>query len=303
MKPAEINLASYKTIAIGNIDGTGGKEVEGLLTQELNNCGRFEVVDRAHTGNILHEQNLNMTDSFDSQSGAKLGKMMGSSALIFGNITRHNYDQKSKTNESTCYNANKQKYTCYTYYIDGIWNLNTQFKVVDTSTGKILATKAIKSDANKSVSEEGKRPSIDWDRDTVFEGLYKKTVDDFMRMIAPYRVIESVTIFEDGSLPDLENGRKFAERGDWNLAVERFKSACNTADSNPEIKPKWRARAHYNLGIALGYSGMDYKQALDELQKAQNFYPGDDECINAIGKINEFQADERKLKEQGASLN
>jgi tetratricopeptide (TPR) repeat protein len=300
MKPAEINLSPYKKIAIGEIGGHGGEEIGSILTQALFDSARYEVLDREHLQTIMKEQNLSLTDSFDSKTSVKVGKMIGSAALIFGKVQRREYNQKDSSSKGTCSGQQKgSQYTCYTNTITGYWNLNVDLKLIDVSTGKILATYTKLYTANRSNSATDARPDINWDVNEIFSGLSKNAVDDFMKKIAPYKVMVQVEIYTDSNLPELEAGLKYAEAGDWNSAIEQFKSACNSADNNPNIKDKIRARAHYDLGIALGYSGVDYNQALSELQKAVSINP-EDAFFKEQGKIKEFKSDDERLKQQGA---
>lgn len=302
VKPAEINLSSYKKIAIGGIEGNGGLEVNSQLTQALFDCGRYEVLDRENLNSIIKEQKLSISDTFDPETSAELGKLIGSAAIIFGNVTRRDYNQSNSYSKGTCTDGKGNKYSCTTYYTKGLWNLNVQLKVIDTSTGKILATKAFQQKEDKSVSATNAQPSIDWDRDSVFDELTGALVNDFMKVIAPYTVCVTVKLYNDSKLPEMKLGIAFAERGDWNSAVEQFKIACQNAHNNPEIKPKLIARAHYNLGIALGYSGIDYDQAINELNEAVKVN-SEDIFFTEIANIKQFKKDDAKLKQQGVSLN
>jgi hypothetical protein len=80
--------------------------------------------------------------------------------------------------------------------------------------------------------------------------------------------------------------------------VELFRQACAAADSSPGIPPRDRARAHYDLGVALGYSGMSYDEAVAEIQKAAAIEP-EDVFYEEIGRIRTFKAEAVK-KDQAA---
>src|SRR5437879_4719251 len=54
MKPAEVNLARYKTVAVAAISGPGGRAFADVLTQALFDSGRFQVVDRQNLERVLN---------------------------------------------------------------------------------------------------------------------------------------------------------------------------------------------------------------------------------------------------------
>ncbi len=296
MKPAAINLSGYKKIAIGDVKGIGGDEISYMLTQALFDSGRFEVLDRENLRSIMKEQEMSIGDEFDPNSSVELGKMIGSAALVFGNVTRRDYNQKTSTTEGTCSDG-KRQWKCSTFTLTGTWNQNASFKVIDTSSGKILATKGLKKSTQRSISKRERHPSPDWTREDGFAVTSKGIIDEFMKVIAPYRIVEEVKLFTNKKLPELKKGIDFAKNEDWNNAIEQFREACNKADKDPEIKDKIRARAHYNLGIALGYSGQDYDEAIKEIENAIKIKP-EDEFYKAIKKIKGFKRDAERLKDQ-----
>lgn len=297
MKPAEINISTYKTVAVGEISGPGGAELNNVLTQALFESNRFEVVDRQHLNKILQEQGLSTSGFADPEYAAKLGKLMGSTALLFGQVTRRDYKQETTSSQATCY-SNNREYACTNYETTGTWAYNVSMKIVDTSTGRIIATKAFAGTDEDSAQDTDRVPTTTWDRDTVFDGLQRNVVADFMKVIAPYSVQVGVTLFTDGDLPELESGVKYAQQGDWRSSIEQFKAACARADASSEMAPKLKARCHYNLGVAYGYSGLDYALADEEIKRAIGIAP-EDSFYQEAAKIRGFMTDTERLKQQG----
>ncbi|BCS95142.1 hypothetical protein DSLASN_07740 [Desulfoluna limicola] len=253
-------------------------------------------MDRSNLDRLLKEQNLSISDVSNPNSSVQLGKVMGSNAFIFGQVYTRKYTLKRSSSKATCRNDGK-KYTCRRYKVKGTWSLKVGFKMVDTSTGKIIATKVIEETKSKSKSKREERPEVTWDKERVFSSLQNNLVDRFMMMIAPYTVYSDVKLFDDDDLPWLETGIKFAENGDWKTAIEMFESAVAEAERNPDIEQKLRARAHYNLGVAYGYSGQ-YNKGIEELKEACKLNP-EDVFFDELKKIKQFQVDEERLKEQG----
>jgi hypothetical protein len=297
LRPAEINLSEYKKIAVGRVRGEGGEEIASLLETTLAGSRRFEVVDRRMLEGIMREQDLSMPDSFDAKSSARLGRKMGSSALVQGRVTRHEYYEDLSKEKTTC-TTNGITHSCMSYTLTGNWYLNAQLSVVDVITGRILVTKTYNRSFQNTSSSTGSRPQTTWDPGEEFTSLSEDIVGEFMKQIAPWGEEVRVYLYAAESLPTLETGIGYAKQGSWPQAIEQFTKACNTADNFPAIQTKDRAYAHYDLGIALGYSGTDYDQAIAEIRKAVELYPEED-FISEIAKIRQFKLDDARLRQQG----
>jgi curli biogenesis system outer membrane secretion channel CsgG len=92
----------YATVQIGvqAIFGANqdiGKGIADLLVDKLVNDGTYSVIERKMLDRIIAEQNMSNSDRFDSSSAAKIGKLLGVSAIIVGSITQFGRDDK-KTN-------------------------------------------------------------------------------------------------------------------------------------------------------------------------------------------------------------
>src|SRR5437868_2968712 len=85
MRPAEINMASYQTVAIGEMRGRGDSRFLGdSLEEALLTSGRFQVLDRQHMNQMMQELRLSASDLADPNKAAKLGKVVTAGALIYG---------------------------------------------------------------------------------------------------------------------------------------------------------------------------------------------------------------------------
>jgi curli biogenesis system outer membrane secretion channel CsgG len=72
-----------------------GKGITDMLVEKLVNGGVFSVIERKALDTILTEQNLSNSDRFDSNSAAKIGRVLGVDAIITGSITQFGRDDKS----------------------------------------------------------------------------------------------------------------------------------------------------------------------------------------------------------------
>ncbi len=72
--------------------GTG---ISDLLVEKLVKGGVFSVIERKALDAVLKEQNFSNSDRFDSNSAAKIGRLLGVDAIITGSITQFGRDDKS----------------------------------------------------------------------------------------------------------------------------------------------------------------------------------------------------------------
>lgn len=71
-----------------------GKGISLLLEQKLVQDGKYRVIDRNAMDKILKEQNFSNSDRVDPTSAAKIGRILGVSAIITGSITQFGRDDK-----------------------------------------------------------------------------------------------------------------------------------------------------------------------------------------------------------------
>jgi hypothetical protein len=188
-------------------------------------------------------------------------------------------------------------YPCTEYLITGTWTGQVQFKIVDTTTGKVVAMKTVARNRQQRVSAIDAIPAVTWDVESVSGDLDQEVVREFMKAIAPHAVWEQVQLFTDSKLPELEVGVNFSRAGQWASAIGQFRAACGRADADPGIPPQLKARARYDLGVALGYSG-SYDEGIRELERAVQIQ-SEETFIREIRRIRVFQSDAEKLRQQG----
>ena len=300
LRPAEINMAKYKQVAVAEVGGNAGRAVADKLNEGLVESGRFTVVDRQNLDRILKEQELNASDMADASNAAKLGKVMGTSALIFGTAEK-NYKEDITKDSGTCTKVDGKtttKYKCTTYTRVGKATLKGTLKVVDVETGQILKTKTLPCEKSVSTSKtDGDPDKID--PDPYFEACTGGIVATFMKAIAPYTETVNANFVKDGDLPSMEQGINQAKLGDWANAVETFKAAVDSGAKNPKISQSTLAKAWWNLGLAYEYSGQ-FDEGLKAIKKAYELVP-DDDYLHEVKSVEKRKAEQKKLEEQGAA--
>jgi curli biogenesis system outer membrane secretion channel CsgG len=90
----------YGTVMSGTsaVFGTNvdvGKGIADMLVDRLVKDGSYSVIERKELDKVLGEQNFSNSNRADPSSAAKIGKVLGVSAIIIGSITQFGRDDKS----------------------------------------------------------------------------------------------------------------------------------------------------------------------------------------------------------------
>ena len=72
-----------------------GKGISDLMVEKLVKDGTYSVIERAALDKVLAEQNFSNSDRADSNTAAKIGRVLGVDAIVVGTITQFGRDDKS----------------------------------------------------------------------------------------------------------------------------------------------------------------------------------------------------------------
>ena len=114
-----------------------GKGITDLLVQKLVQDGKYSVIERSALDKILAEQNFSNSDRADSNTAAKIGKILGVDCIIIGSITQFGRDDQHTKVGGGGYGLGK-------YGLGGIGTskakavVGVSARMVNTSTGEIL---------------------------------------------------------------------------------------------------------------------------------------------------------------------
>jgi curli biogenesis system outer membrane secretion channel CsgG len=298
MQPAEVNLAGYKRIAIGGVGGAGGEALVTDLTQALVESQRFDVLDRQHLQQVMKEQDFNASGRVSDDSAVSIGQLIGSSTLLVGDISAYDYNERMLQEERTCLKKGKQL-PCVEYSRQATAEVRVAFKVLDTETGKVLAAKSLEARrVLTSPSTINDEPAALMASDSMLAECRREVATAFVNVIAPHQVTLGVELLADGDLPELEIGNNYARLGKWAEAIAQYAKAIGRAEQDPDIDNDVAAKAHYDLGVAYGYSGR-YEAGITALEHSFALDPSD-RTLAQIGAIKQFKLDDQRLAEQRA---
>jgi curli biogenesis system outer membrane secretion channel CsgG len=128
-----------------------GKGITDLIVEKLVNGGTFSVIERKALDTIINEQNISNSDRFDSNSAAKIGRLLGVDAIITGSITQFGRDDKSTNIGGGAVGGVTRRFG-----IGGVGKKESKAvvavtaRIVNTDTGEILSVATGKGESKRS---------------------------------------------------------------------------------------------------------------------------------------------------------
>jgi tetratricopeptide (TPR) repeat protein len=193
-----------------------------------------------------------MTSLTDPKIFIQLGQLAGLDAIITGMV-------HSAYNREQIYSLRRP---CA--LLTGHLDLTVQF--ISTTTGRVVVDTKITQQMVEDSCGLGSPSLVELNYlGEPLSSLAREIVKEFVRKITPHRATLEFTLKKKDDSPSgfsrkvtrlLEMGSKYAEKGDWDSALEQFRQAVNLKQDS--------AAANYDLALALEVKG--------ELHKAKEYY-------------------------------
>ena len=126
-----------------------GKGIADMLVDRLVNDGKYSVIERKALDKLIAEQNFSNSDRVDATSAAKIGRILGVSAIITGSITQFGRDDKHQGVGGGGYGLGK-------FGLGGVGKndskavVNVTAKLIDINTAEILAVATGSGESKRS---------------------------------------------------------------------------------------------------------------------------------------------------------
>jgi curli biogenesis system outer membrane secretion channel CsgG len=104
-----------------------GRGVGDIVTRELFDLGRFDLVERRNLAAAIAEQNLSLTGRFDPETVATVGRLVGAEIILVGAVTELSIDRASAVVPSLFGGA-----------VVTTVQVAVEFRFVEVATGRIL---------------------------------------------------------------------------------------------------------------------------------------------------------------------
>ena len=115
-----------------------GRDLAGMLTNELADTGKFRVVERSKLSHVIDEQDLAASGRVSPATGAKMGKLTGARYLVFATVSAFD-THTAGTGGGISFrglNVGGKKEDAY---------MAIDLRVVDTTTGEVEYTRTIEA--------------------------------------------------------------------------------------------------------------------------------------------------------------
>jgi len=293
---APVALPGVKSIAVLPFSARTpheGEIIASKTSMALASAGHFTIVERTLLDRILSEQQLAVSGLVDESTGAKIGKLTNSDAVITGSISAYDVRNFNEWRES------KQKGRFRVYFREV--NLRVDVKILHTSTGRIIATFPLSDMKSDGKEDPGTLDSAD----TLFSRCADNIAQGVRFRICPRFEAFSMA-FDKGKGPvedSLKSGLQFAKNNLSERALESFQEAA-------ELFPSASAPI-FNQGVILFKLGR-LDEAEQRTNKAIDLHPTSsadkttavslDVYAKALSTIQEERRNQFRLEQQKSEL-
>lgn len=120
--------------------GGAGRDLAGMLTNELAGTGKFKMVERAKLDAVLEEQDLADSGRVNKKTGAKIGKLTGAKYLVTATVSSYEENVSGGGGGLSFrgISVGGKKEDAY---------MAVDLRVIDTTTGEIEFTRSVEARA------------------------------------------------------------------------------------------------------------------------------------------------------------
>ncbi len=317
VKPARVDLHGIRRVAVTEFSGPGnsGQLAANILNSKLLNSGYFEVLERQKLKDIMQEYQLSMSGVVDPEKAKQVGKMLGVDGIITGVVTAYSveddkgrekvkkqvwtgkYAKDAKGNfiyEKDIFGKKRKKKIYAEQYVTQYYKIRrgtvtATFRIIDVETGQILAAKTYSRNYTSSKVRPGEEGRLKA-RDAILTDLLTSAVDEFVKDIAPHKVVLRKAIL--GGPGPIDAGKKLAQNNLWPEATKTWEDAVRQFPDKPE--------AYYDLGLA--YEAQGRLDDAEKMYKKALSLKQDKLFMKALADIRQAKKErailERQLKER-----
>ncbi len=177
------DFAAIKRVAVLSFNGPQGDLAADLMTQSLVARGA-DVVERQRLADVMKEQSLSNSGSFDPATAQKLGKLLGVDALFVGTVS----ESTPQTSYLVTQAGGKSVFQPATVTQVGGGSVYSEGSVMGIPNSQLLSTTANVSMLSRMV--DVKTGTVLWSASMSYEGIDVQSAmsgitDAFVRSLAP----------------------------------------------------------------------------------------------------------------------
>ncbi len=259
--PPEVDLSAYRHLLILPLQGEQGSSFSDAFNRQLAQHSSIERLDRTTLRPHLTKLQLNESDLSSAQARQKLAGEIPATVMLTGHIKGH-FNTQLDSRPASCWQE-KREVPCQKFTRTGTYNGLADIELIDLAHDEGVIRKHLSETCEIQLSALERRPQ-ELDEEPLRQQCLHKLVEQLIRTISPSKVDVPVILHVDPDLPELEIGIRYARIGDLDQAIIKFSEAIRAAEKR-KLKDKVKAKAYWNLALALEYSGYfkEAEQALD----------------------------------------
>jgi hypothetical protein len=226
----------------------------------------------------------------DQQSAARMGKWLGSTALIFVKISQCNVEQHRNNTEHK--NKKNEIERSYDAIIDV--HLRGTLQTVDLATGRIFSASPIVEDA-ELVNHSNEHPPEFPPRQAVRDQAITRAVYDASTFLLPWTEEKKLYFFNDKEC-NMNVAYTLLKANDFNGVVRQSEENIESCKTWPKLKDSSMAHAYYNAGLAYLLVN-EHEKALYYLTESEKLKGGQivTETITEATKSAQLEAEMRRV--------
>jgi hypothetical protein len=251
-RPPDVGL-TVKRIAFGQPSGECSSELVDRMIMPDFQSNDIQVIERQHLDQILAEHSFNQSIYADAASAAKLGKILGPSALILLSVYSCRPEQNSLYQDTQDISG-----AFHRIYISRTrFTLEGSLRIVDLTSGQVLGSHNFQDKPERQNTAENGQPEFppaDELKDKAMEDIKWQVHEKFFPSVQTKDLV-----FYDDKDCGLKDAYGVWHRGDAETALKLIQAGIDQCSSERK-KDKALARAFYDAG--LGYClQRDYAKA------------------------------------------
>lgn len=298
-RPPELEVGSYRQIAVGDITGPLGTKTElsmdlaDALSTRLFSAQTLELVEKATLDKLLGEQKYRDLQTIDETTVKQINQKLNSALMITGRMQSDNLEQKLySSSQGIVING-----CATTYYYEVKGSLGMQVKIFDLKTGKLIYNEPVTIPIDLRTKEECTTPAK-MDVGEIRRQATRNLGEKIAQLVVPFDNRTTLKFFEPGFLKSpfkqLREAVLLLQNNKYDQALAILKSYTEAK----EVKQKHKPQAYYNYALGLVYTGK-YEDAQSALEKVLS---GGAAYAPAVRELNIYIAAEQNAQRKLESM-
>ena len=244
---------------ITKVDGGLFKsDQEGVTLIQGGQTNIFAVVERSRLEQVLSEQGIGAQGLVNDAEAAQIGNLLGVQVILNGEITASHKDTRSKEEHYTY--KDKKKVTYIANCVNRTVNVSSSIRVVDSSTGEILATRNTEKEAKDDWCDDssGELRNVD----EMIRSCASQIAWEFTNIITPRYQLEEFELEKIKTKKLKEKAETAAEAAEHYEIAKAYAIYHKLYESDP-----YNPKLLYNLGVLYEVTG-DFEKANEMYEMA-----------------------------------